>query len=43
MTLALLAAGRFSIELGPSFPLADAADAHRVVESGVDGKVTLVP
>jgi enoyl reductase len=43
VTLALLAAGRFSIELGPSFPLADAADAHRLVESGVDGKVTLVP
>ena len=43
VTLALLAAGRFSIELGPSFPLADAADAHRIVESGVDGKVTLVP
>ncbi|MCP2637755.1 NADP-dependent oxidoreductase [Microbacterium sp. HD4P20] len=43
VTLALLAAGRFSLELGPSFPLADAADAHRAVESGVDGKVTLVP
>lgn len=43
VTLALLAAGRFSLELGPTFPLADAAEAHRVVESGVDGKVTLVP
>ena len=43
VALALLAAGRFSIELGPSFPLADAAEAHRVVEAGVDGKVTLVP
>ncbi|MCC2030785.1 quinone oxidoreductase family protein [Microbacterium allomyrinae] len=43
VTLALLAAGRFSLELGPSFTLDDAADAHRVVESGVDGKVTLVP
>lgn len=43
VTLALLAAGAFSIELGPSFPLADAAEAHRVVEAGADGKVTLVP
>jgi NADPH2:quinone reductase len=43
VTLALLAAGRFSVELGPSFPLRDAAEAHRAVESGVDGKVTLVP
>ena len=43
VTLALLAAGQFSIELGPSFPLAEAAEAHRVVEEGVDGKVTLVP
>ena len=38
-----MAAGRFSVELGPSFPLADAADAHRVVESGADGKITLIP
>ena len=43
VTLALLAAGRFSIELGRSFPLADAAEAHRMVEAGADGKVTLVP
>jgi enoyl reductase len=43
VTLALLAAGGFSIELGPSFPLAEASEAHRVVESGVEGKVTLVP
>ena len=43
VTLALLAAGQFSIELGPSFPLAEAAEAHRVVEAGADGKVTLVP
>ncbi|GAA2006758.1 quinone oxidoreductase family protein [Microbacterium ulmi] len=43
VTLALLAADRFSVELGPSFPLANAAEAHRVVEAGVDGKVTLVP
>lgn len=40
---ALMAAGRFSVELGPSFALADAADAHRAIEAGVDGKITLVP
>jgi NADPH2:quinone reductase len=43
VALALMAAGAFSVELGPSFALADAADAHRAVESGVDGKITLVP
>jgi NADPH2:quinone reductase len=43
VTLALLAAGQFSIELGPSFPLTEAAEAHRVVEEGADGKVTLIP
>ena len=43
VTLALLAAGRFHIEVGPSFPLSEAAEAHRVVESGTDGKVTLLP
>ncbi|MDN3496004.1 NADP-dependent oxidoreductase [Planococcus sp. APC 4015] len=43
VTLALLAAGRFSVELGPSLPLAEAAEAHRRVHAGVDGKVTLVP
>lgn len=43
VALALLAAGRFTVEIGPSFALADASEAHRVVEAGVDGKVTLVP
>jgi NADPH:quinone reductase len=43
VTLALLAAGAFSVERGPSFPLAEAAEAHRVVEEGADGKVTLLP
>jgi NADPH2:quinone reductase len=43
VTLALLAAGRFSIELGPSFPLAQAVEAHRLVESGATGKVALLP
>lgn len=42
-TLALMAAGRFSVEVGPSLPLAEAAEAHRLVQDGVDGKVTLVP
>ena len=43
VALALLAAGAFSIEVGPSFPLAEAAQAHRAVEAGADGKVVLVP
>jgi NADPH:quinone reductase-like Zn-dependent oxidoreductase len=43
VTLALLAAGAFAVELGPSFPLSDAAAAHRAVEEGADGKVTLTP
>lgn len=43
VALALLAADRFTVEIGPSFPLADAAEAHRRVERGVDGKITLVP
>jgi len=43
VTIALLAAGRFSVELGPSFPLTDAASAHQAVQDGTDGKVTLVP
>ena len=43
VTLALMAAGRFSVELGPTFPLADAASAHRAIEAGTDGKITLVP
>ncbi len=43
VVLGLLSAGAFSVELGPSLPLAEAAEAHRLVEAGVDGKVTLVP
>lgn len=43
VTLALLAAGRFTVEVGPSLPLGDATEAHRLVERGVDGKITLVP
>lgn len=43
VALALLAVGAFSVELGPSLPLADAAEAHRLVEAGTDGKVVLLP
>jgi len=43
VTVALLAAGAFSIELGPSFALHDAVEAHRALESGADGKIVLVP
>lgn len=43
VTLALLASGRFQVEVGPSFPLADAAEAHRALEAGTDGKITLIP
>lgn len=43
VTLQLLAAGAFSVELGPVLPLGEAAEAHRIVEAGVDGKVTLRP
>jgi len=43
VTLALLAVGRFSVELGPSFPLADASGAHRAMHDGADGKITLIP
>ncbi|GAA5197069.1 NADP-dependent oxidoreductase [Microbacterium jejuense] len=43
VTLALLAAGAFSVELGPQFALADAAAAHRALAEGVSGKITLLP
>ncbi|MEZ3159535.1 NADP-dependent oxidoreductase [Microbacterium sp. BWT-B31] len=44
VVLALLAAGRFSIEIGPTLRLAEAAEAHRLLEQGgVDGKIVLVP
>jgi enoyl reductase len=43
VALALMANGAFSVELGPSFPLDEAPEAHRVVQAGVDGKVVLVP
>ncbi|MBU4465328.1 MAG: zinc-binding dehydrogenase, partial [Actinobacteria bacterium] len=43
VTIALMAAGQFSVELGASFPLAEAAQAHRLLEAGTDGKIVLVP
>jgi len=43
VTLQLIAAGAFSVELGAALPLDEAAKAHRRVEAGVDGKVTLIP
>ncbi|CAN7334528.1 zinc-binding dehydrogenase [Microbacterium sp. LjRoot45] len=42
-TLQLLAAGAFSVEIGRELPLAQAAEAHRSVEAGIDGKVVLLP
>ena len=42
-TLQLLAAGAFSVEIGKEFPLSQAAEAHRSVEAGIDGKVVLLP
>ena len=43
VTLALMAAEQFSVQLGPSFPLANAAEAHRQLEKGAEGKITLHP
>ncbi|WP_460774901.1 quinone oxidoreductase family protein [Microbacterium sp. GXF7504] len=43
VVLALLSVGAFEVELGPDLPLADAAEAHRLVEAGTHGKITLVP
>ncbi len=43
-TVELLAAGDFTIELGPELPLAEAARAHELVESGgSSGKIILIP
>lgn len=43
-TVALLASGDFTIELGPELPLTDAARAHELMESGAaSGKIVLVP
>jgi enoyl reductase len=43
-TVELLAAGDFTIELGPELPLAEAAQAHELMESGAaTGKIVLIP
>ena len=43
-TIALLASGDFVIDLGPELPLAEAAQAHELMESGAaSGKIILVP
>ena len=43
-TIALLDAGDFTIELGPQLPLAEAARAHELMESGAaSGKIILLP
>lgn len=43
VVLSLMAAGAFTVEIGPRLPLAEAAEAHRLVEAGVDGKLVLLP
>lgn len=43
-TIALIDAGEFTVDLGPELPLAEAARAHELVESGAAaGKIVLVP
>lgn len=43
-TVELLASGDFTIEIGQELPLAEAAQAHELVESGAaSGKIVLVP
>ncbi|MGN8024655.1 quinone oxidoreductase family protein [Microbacterium sp. 22242] len=44
VTIALIADGRFSVEFGPELPLAEAAQAHRLIEEhAVRGKIILRP
>ncbi|WP_295012072.1 NADP-dependent oxidoreductase [uncultured Microbacterium sp.] len=43
-TIALIAEGRFSVEFGPELPLAEAAEAHRLIEDhSTRGKIVLRP
>lgn len=43
-TIDLIASGDFTVELGPELPLAEAVQAHELVEShAADGKIILVP
>ncbi|GGH37949.1 quinone oxidoreductase family protein [Microbacterium album] len=43
VALALIAAGRFSVELGEHYPLERAADAQRASREGAPGKLIVVP
>ncbi len=43
LALALIAAGRFSVELGERYPLERAADAQRDSRAGAPGKLIIVP
>ncbi|MGF2950555.1 quinone oxidoreductase family protein [Microbacterium alcoholitolerans] len=44
LTVNLIEAGDFQIELGPELPLAEAARAHELIEQhAADGKIILVP
>lgn len=43
VALALIAAGRFSVELGEMFSLDQAADVHRAIEAGATGKLLVLP
>lgn len=44
VTINLIEAGDFQIELGPELPLAEAARAHELIEQhGADGKIVLIP
>ncbi|WP_203137878.1 quinone oxidoreductase family protein [Microbacterium sp. JZ31] len=43
VVLALLAAGRFSVELGERYPLDRAGDAQRANREGAPGKLLIVP
>jgi NADPH:quinone reductase len=44
IAIGLIATGDFQVELGPELPLADAAQAHELIEAhAARGKITLVP
>ena len=44
VAVGLIAEGRFSIEFGPELPLAEAAEAHRLIEAhAAHGKIVLRP
>jgi NADPH:quinone reductase-like Zn-dependent oxidoreductase len=44
LTINLIEAGDFQVELGPELPLADAAMAHELIERhAANGKIILIP